>query len=165
MGGFISQGVAIKFPNRVEKLVLVSTAPEERFINPVGGGWISEGTKLEERMRTYFAPGFVERNPVLFKTMVTQIRQSIEGTDFSQRSDMQRAALRGAGWHKDLGKIEAPTLIIHGKEDLVIDLEGAEKLRESIVDSQLIIIPSAGHLLLAEAPKELYRIVQQFLSK
>lgn len=165
MGGFISQGIAIRFPQRVDKLVLVSTAPEERFINPGGGGWISEGTKLEEKMRTYFAPGFVERNPVFFKTMVTQIRQAIETSDFSRRSDLQRAALRGAGWENDLNKIRAKTLIIHGEEDRVIDVEGAERLKESILDSQLVIIPSVGHLLLAEAPKDLYRIVQDFLTR
>lgn len=164
MGGFISQGVAIRYSERVEKLVLVSTAPEESFINPKGGGWISEGTKLEDKMRTYFAPGFVERNPVFFKTMVSQIRQAIIAGNFAQRSDMQRAALAGAGWSKELGKISCPTLIIHGEQDHVIDIEGAHKLRESIHGSEMITIKSAGHLLLAEAPKELYRVVQDFLN-
>lgn len=165
MGGFISQGVAIRNSKRVEKLILVSTAPEETFINPNGGGWISEGTKLEEKMKTYFAPGFVERNPVFFKTMVSQIRQAIVSGDFSQRSDMQRAALKGAGWSKDLHRISCPTLIIHGAEDFVIDIEGAIKLKESISGSNLFKISSAGHLLLAEAPKELYRLVQEFLTR
>jgi 3-oxoadipate enol-lactonase len=165
MGGFISQGIAIQYPDRMDKLILVSTAPEEKFINPSGGGWINEGTKLEEKMRTYFAPGFVERNPVLFKTMVTQIRQAIDSSDFTARSDMQRAALRGAGWTHELHRIKSPTLIIHGKEDRVIDIEAAKKLNEAIANSQLAIIPPAGHLLLAEAPKELYRIVQEFLVK
>jgi 3-oxoadipate enol-lactonase len=163
MGGFISQGIAIKHPARVDKLILVSTAPEEGFINPGGGGWISEGNKLEEKMRTYFAPGYVERNPVFFKTMVSQIRQSIISGNFAQRSEMQRAALKGAAWTSSLCNIQAPTMIIHGEEDLVIDIEGAKKLKEGIPNSDLKIIKSAGHLLLAEAPKELYQLTVNFL--
>lgn len=165
MGGFISQGIAIRYPARVEKLALVSTAPEERYINPTGGGWISEGTKLEEKMRSYFAPGFVERNPVLFKTMVNQIRLAINSTNFTERSEMQRAALKGAGWSDKLQTIKAQTIVIHGAKDLVIDLEGAELLRDSIPHARLELLPEAGHLLLAEAPKELYRIALDFFSK
>lgn len=164
MGGFIAQGIAINFPMRVKKLILVSTAPEEQFINPTGGGWISEGTMLEDKLKSYFAPGFIERNPLFFKTMVNQIRQAIDGGDFSERSEMQRRALKGAGWTARLHEITAKTLIIHGEKDLVIDQVGAELLRRSIVGARMHLIPNVGHLLLAEAPKELYRIAQEFLA-
>jgi 3-oxoadipate enol-lactonase len=163
MGGFISQGIAISCPDRVRNLILVSTAPEDRYINPTGGGWISEGSELDKKMRSYFAPGFVERNPVLFNTMVTQIRQAIDSGQFSKRSDMQRNALRGSEWTAQLGQISARTLVIHGERDLVIDLEAGKLLSERIPGAKLEIIPDAGHLLLAEAPKELYRLAQAFL--
>ncbi len=165
MGGFISQGIAIKYPTRVEKLILVSTAPEEGFINPSGGGWIGEGNQLEEKMRTYFAPGYVDRNPVFFKTMVSQIRQAIISGNFAQRSEMQRAALKGAAWTSSLGYIQAPTMIIHGEEDLVIAIDGAKRLKEGILNSDLKTIKSAGHLLLAEAPKEIYGLTVDFLKR
>lgn len=163
MGGFISLGIAITIPARVNNLILVSTAPEARYINPTSGGWISEGNELDKRMRTYFAPGFVERNPVLFNTMVSQIRQAIDSGQFTKRSDMQREALRGAEWTSQLGKISARTLIIHGQQDLVIDLAAGELLSQEIPGAKIEVIANAGHLLLAEAPKELYRLVQEFL--
>lgn len=163
MGGFISQGIAISNPGRVQNLILVSTAPEDRYINPTGGGWISEGSELDKKMRSYFAPGFVERNPVLFNTMVNQIRQAIDSGQFSKRSDMQRSALRGSEWTSQLGQISARTLVIHGERDLVIDLDAGKLLSERIPGARLEIIPDAGHLLLAEAPKELYRLAQEFL--
>jgi pimeloyl-ACP methyl ester carboxylesterase len=163
MGGFISQGIAIHHPARVRKLILVSSAPEERFINPTGGGWISEGQHLETKMRTYFAPGFVDRNPVLFRTMVAQIRQAIDSGAFTARSDAQRQALRGAGWTSLLSQIKNPTLVVHGDQDLVIDVAAAHLLHREIQGSRLQIITGAGHLLLAEAPKDLYQIVREFL--
>ena len=165
MGGFISQGIAIQSPSRVSKLVLVSTAPEDKFIHTTDGGWISEGSELEEKMRSYFAPGFVDRNPVLFKTMVAQIRQSIDSGKFMTLSNMQRDALRGASWTQSLAFIQCQTYIIHGGVDLVIDIAGAQLLKRLIPNSQIKIIPNAGHLLLAESPKELYTLILDFLTK
>ncbi len=165
MGGFISLGIAINWPMRVDRLLLVSTAPEDRFINPTGGGWILEGAELERKMQTYFAPGFVQRNPVLFKTMVAQIRQAISTGDFTKRSEMQRNALKGSAWTSQLKDISAQTLIIHGARDLVIDASAAHLLNEQISNSKLSIIEDAGHLLLAEAPKVLYESVVKFLSE
>jgi pimeloyl-ACP methyl ester carboxylesterase len=165
MGGFISQAIAIGYPHRVSSLILVSSAPEERYINAKDEGWTSEAGVLEGRLRAYFAPGFVERNPVLFKTMVGQIRGAIESSDFTERSRLQRAAMSGHGWVDDLHRITCPTLIIHGEQDKVIGVEAAEHLAESIKDAILVKMPSVGHLLLAEAPKELYRLVQEFLEE
>ncbi len=164
MGGFIAQGLAITVPDRIKKLILVSTSSEEGFIRPTGGAWAVEGNLLEEKMRSYFAPGFVDRNPLLFSTMINQIRQAIESGKFKKNSDLQRQAMHGASWTDRLGEIKCPTLIVHGELDQVVDLKGAELLAERIQKSKIHLIPNAGHLLLAESPKELYRVVLEFLS-
>lgn len=164
MGGFIAQGLAITLPDRINKLILVSTSSEEGFIRPTGGAWAAEGHLLEDKMRAYFAPGFVERNPLLFSTMLSQIRQAIESGKFKKNSDLQRQAMHGASWTERLEEIKCPTLIVHGEMDQVVDLSGAELLAAKISKSRKTLIPNAGHLLLAEAPKELYRVALEFLS-
>jgi 3-oxoadipate enol-lactonase len=163
MGGVIAQGLAITYPHRVSKLILVSSAPEESYIRSTGGAWIAEGNQLEEKMRSYFAPGFIERNPVLFSSMINQIRQALHSGKFSRHSDMQREALRSVKWTDQLQKIQAPTLIVHGEMDAVVDLEAAGILKEKIIRSTQVTFPGVGHLLLAEAPKDLYRVVIDFL--
>jgi pimeloyl-ACP methyl ester carboxylesterase len=163
MGGFISQGVAIYWPDRVQNLILVSTASEDKYINPTGGSWIIEGNDLEQKMLSYFAPGFVDRNPLMFKNMMTQIRQAIASGVFTQRSEMQKNALKGAEWTSKLKNIAARTLIIHGSKDLVIDVCAAEILLQNIPNSKISVIEGAGHLLLAEAPKTLYQQAVEFL--
>lgn len=165
MGGLISQGLAIQWPERVLKLILVSTAPEESYIRSTGGAWVAEGHQLDEKMRSYFAPGFVERNPVLFSTMLQQIRQAITNGKFSKLSEMQRDALRGARWTDRLHEIKAPTLVVHGEQDKVVELSGARAMAHEIKTSKLITLAGVGHLLLAEAPKDLYRIVIDFLKE
>ncbi len=164
MGGFIAQGLAILLPDRVKKLILVSTSSEEGFIRPTGGAWATEGNLIEEKMRAYFAPGFVERNPLLFSTMINQIRQAIESGKFKKNSDLQRQAMRGASWTERLHEIRCPTLIVHGEMDQVVELKGAELLIQKIPGSRKHLLPNAGHLLLAEAPKELYRVAVEFFS-
>lgn len=164
MGGFIAQGLAISLPDRVKKLILVSTSSEESFIRQTGGAWAAEGHLLEDKMRAYFAPGFVERNPLLFSTMLSQIRQAIDSGKFKKNSDLQRQAMHGASWTERLHEIRCSTLVVHGEMDQVVELKGAELLVEKIPGSRKCLLPNAGHLLLAEAPKELYRVVVDFLS-
>ena len=164
MGGVIAQGLAICHPDRILRLILVSSAPDESFINRTEGDWVAEGTLLEEKMRSYFAPAFVERNPVLFSAMIQQIRQAILSGKFTRFSQMQRNALGGVSWTNRLHMITASTLVIHGELDAVIDHESAALMTERIPKSRLVLIPAAGHLLLAEAPKELYKYVKDFLS-
>lgn len=163
MGGVIALGLAIEFCARVSRLILVSSAPEESFINRTGGDWVAEGSLLEDKMRAYFAPAFLERNPVLFTAMIQQIRQAIVSGKFTKNSQMQRNALVGVSWTGQLQTIKAPTLVIHGELDAVIDHEAATMMVDKIPNSRVTIIPGAGHLLLAEAPKELYKSVKEFL--
>jgi pimeloyl-ACP methyl ester carboxylesterase len=47
--------------------------------------------------------------------------------------------------------------------DAVVDLEAAGILKEKIIGSTQVTFPGVGHLLLAESPKDLYRVVIDFL--
>src|SRR5207302_1837465 len=44
-----------------------------------------------------------------------------------------------------LGEIRAPTLVIHGSEDNVVDYRNAELLAERIPGARLELIPGTGH--------------------
>jgi 3-oxoadipate enol-lactonase len=165
MGGFIAQGLAIAHAARVGRLILISTASEEKFINSTGPGWSVETGKIEEKLSAYFAPGFVDRNPLLISTMVAQIRQAAVSGKFLERANLQRDAMRGASLTAKLGEIKAKTLIIHGDLDQVIPVAAAKVLQASIPGAEVKILQNTGHLLLAEAPKELYRLVIDYLGQ
>jgi 3-oxoadipate enol-lactonase len=163
MGGFISQCIAAQYTNRVRRLILVSTAADERWIQPTEGSWTLLENEVEKKLGTYFAPGFTERNKLLFSTMVKQTRQAIQEGSFAMRSDMQRAALKANTIEIMHSNITIPTLIVHGNEDKIIHVDGARDLKNRIVSSQLEILKGVGHLILAESPKSLYEIVQNFI--
>ena len=53
---------------------------------------------------------------------------------------------------KLLQQIKAPTLIIHGEEDKIIDVESHLQFSENIADAEVKIYPKVGHLPMYEAP-------------
>jgi pimeloyl-ACP methyl ester carboxylesterase len=63
-----------------------------------------------------------------------------------------------------LGEIAAPTLVVHGADELDDVREQAEALSSSIPGAQLRTIPAAGHSLLLEAPEALGTEVGAFLA-
>lgn len=164
MGGFICQGIAIQHPELVERLALVSTAADPKWIKSTGGGWINSGSLVEEKLASYFAPGFVEQNPILFSTMVKQTKAAIAEGRFTEKSNQQRDALAGVSWSNQLTSIAAKTLIVHGAVDQVVDVKAAEELSSFIPNATLKILPGIGHLILAEAPKLLYQAAIEFFS-
>lgn len=63
---------------------------------------------------------------------------------------------------EELKKIEAPTLVLAGDDDM-IKLTHTAALYEAIPNSQLAIVPGASHALPIERPAETARIILDFL--
>jgi non-heme chloroperoxidase len=53
--------------------------------------------------------------------------------------------LRDEDLRKDLGSIQAPTLILHGKDDRLCPFDLGKKMNEGIKGSKLIAVENAGH--------------------
>lgn len=168
MGGFIAETVAMAYPEKVEKLVLVSTAMNQRKIRVDDRPWSTEFADNEAKLAPYFTKAFAERNAVLVKSMVKQITKNVVDGRFSENSELQKAASKGfdAKARIEAGGIRAPTLVVHGEEDEIIPFSAAEEtlaaLRRGGVGAELERFADAGHLLLAERPRELYATVARW---
>jgi pimeloyl-ACP methyl ester carboxylesterase len=62
-----------------------------------------------------------------------------------------------------LGDIHLPTLIMTGKDDQLAPARYAKYLHEKIVGSHLVLIPQAGHMVMAEQPALLNEALERFL--
>ena len=62
-----------------------------------------------------------------------------------------------------LKKIQAPTLIIHGREDNIISFKSSINLDQYIQNSQLMIYPKIGHLPMYETPARVADDIKNFL--
>jgi 4,5:9,10-diseco-3-hydroxy-5,9,17-trioxoandrosta-1(10),2-diene-4-oate hydrolase len=65
----------------------------------------------------------------------------------------------------NLHKINAPTLILWGKDDEILNVEQASFAREKIPNSQLYTFNQCGHMPNFEKPDEFNKLVLEFLSK
>ena len=61
--------------------------------------------------------------------------------------------------------ISAPTLIIHGEEDNLIELDSVRHFEENIPDVKVKIYPNIGHLPMYEDPARTAIDIKNFLQK
>lgn len=62
-----------------------------------------------------------------------------------------------------LADVKAPTLVIHGEKDRVIDLSTARALAHHLKNSTLLVLPGVGHVPQLEAPGEVARAIAAHL--
>ena len=77
------------------------------------------------------------------------------------RAQMVAAALHNC--YRRLARIEAPTLVVHGREDRMVPVANAEILAERIPRAELRILAGAGHLYSTEEPDVDEEIARFFL--
>ncbi len=72
---------------------------------------------------------------------------------------------RGPLFHKDLAKLQTPTLILWGREDRFVDLSEGEWFARTIPNSSLTVYDNVGHLPMAEIPVLSAVDAREFLQK
>jgi len=175
MGGMIAQEIAINYPERVRKLVLVSTTPGR----DEGGGHLSEslramglkegfsdsdirGVDVGRVMNSLNAHAFGSRALKMVAAPYLWIRMKLYGIE-GLRGQFE-AAMTCSTLDR-LHAIKAPTLVVAGTEDRIVPLRAAELLAERIPDARLVKIEGGSHTLVAEKRGRLNREVLGFLRR
>jgi proline iminopeptidase len=71
------------------------------------------------------------------------------------------ADLKDYNYYSSIQRFRFPTLILHGRED-VLPLQASERLLESIPNSRLTIFRNSGHFIFMEEPKKFYQEMVTF---
>ncbi|BES84395.1 acetyltransferase [Pectobacterium araliae] len=170
MGGYISQIIAIHYPDLVENLVLISTTADHRpHIQAITGGdhknfilpspdegylrKLTELIKKQPRTKPEFHEYFVKlwkiayggTHPFPLKE-ISSILHSSEERESTTLSPINHvsAMVKSEDRLKEIEKIKARVLIIHGKYDPCLPLEHGEYLANCIPDSQIKLL-NMGH--------------------
>jgi pimeloyl-ACP methyl ester carboxylesterase len=169
MGGMIAQEMALRFPDRVRALVLGGTThggPRAVLPSPrIATALASRGTPVALRAelvgRALFTPGFREREPALVRSylgLLGQHRSSARG---------MVSHLTAATYHDTrarLGRITAPTLVLHGAQDELTPAANARLLAHAIPGARLELVPDAGHAYLLERPELSHALFADWLA-
>ena len=175
LGGAAALAMAQTRPDRVAGLVLM--AP--------GGGWLPSGptpTEGQKAMFRYFSGGGPSENKMadFIRTMVFDHKQfgadlvkaryeaSLDEShiEFYHRYNAAFARRHGMDplW-KDLHKISSPTLLLWGRDDRTITLDGAQIMLKQIRNVQLHVFGNCGHWVQLERQREFERLVTDFLEE
>ncbi len=181
MGGFVSAELAIAFPERVERLVLVSPAGLSTYRHPRGSRALPALHRGERIVAAYTA-WMASKSDIVTKR--TFLRNATLGlvTRHPGRLPAALAAeqLRGAGkpgfiqaleanldydFRQRLPEIACPTLIVWGDSDRVITVRDAAVFAELIPGSRKVIYEDTGHMSQIERPDAFNALLRDFLSE
>jgi non-heme chloroperoxidase len=164
-GSFMAQRVALDYPHRVSRLVLISSAAT-LLDNEAVMGLGEEMLALEDPISPEFVREWQEVNvyqPVPDEFFDKMISESLKIPARIWRNYWEGVVL--APDHASrLGEIDVPTLIMWGEKDAVFSREDPERLAAAIPGATLKVYPETGHAVHWERPQWVVRDLEEFVS-
>lgn len=165
IGGLITQGAALRAPERLTALVICNSAAKSADhafwtarMNAVlenGVAAIADGI-----MERWFSPKFrAERTEELAGWRNMLLRCDARGYAATC------ATLRDADLRERVGAITLPTLLVAGEQDLAMPAAQVETTAKTIAGSRLEVFPGVGHIPSIEAPEKLAGIMLEFFKE
>lgn len=177
MGGYVAAEVAIQFPERVSRLVLVSAAGISsaetlqapiltfgRIATAIATNSAARHRKLAARPLTRHASlALVARHPRLLKADLAY-EGFFKGAGKPGFDDALRASL-DYDFRDRLPEVKVPTLIVWGERDSIIPVRDADEFERLIEDSRKIVMKDTGHIPMAERPRAFNDLLIEFLAE
>jgi len=161
LGGYLSQLIALKVPQRVKTLTLIASerlaAPDPAVpamdaripayhASAANLDWNNRDAVLEYQVGAW---RLLSGSAHLFdEAFIRGLAEEDLNRTPNPLTVFNHAGLReAAGWIGRLDEIHAPVLIIHGTQDPVLPYAHALALKAALQDSRLLTLQGAGHEL------------------
>ena len=163
VGGVIAQGFAIRHPDRVRGLVLCDTGMrigsfaswEERIAVVKESGLLK---LVNPSMERWFALGFREHRTVEMQGYANMLLR-IPPAGYLGAC----YALRDADLTQATPKIDKPTLVLCGDQDIATPPDLGRELAGAIANARFVLIKQAAHLICIEQPAAVaHRMIEFF---
>ncbi len=164
LGGWVAADFALKYPNKVERIVLADAAgikPSDVNLNQI------------------YALNYSTREEVRRLVKLVFYNQTVFGSDAFVEESMRVRVAAGDGYtinsliesikreedflNGRLAGIKQPTLIVWGKQDGILPLADGEKFDKEIPNSTLLVFDQCGHVPQIEKALEFNAAVLKFL--
>lgn len=167
-GGAIGQTMAVEYPQRLARLVVVSTWTHcdpwfRRLFEARRAMYLEAGSALHAMFHPLwlYPPDYVNAHDA---EIDEERRKAVAGAPPVEVSIGRIDAIMAFDRRNDLGRIRAPTLIVAADNDYITPAYHAEALARAIPGSKLVIMKGGGHSVSKTRPEEFNRLVLEFLA-
>lgn len=163
LGGMIAQELAAAYPDRVDRLILMSTTPGGEDAFPMPSGTVELIGRAATMDPSEALRAFVENalDDPSDPDLVDQI-MSYRLANPQDPAGWQAQAAAGTTFDPGHLHIQAPTLVLHGTADRVVDVRNADLLGSRIPGARIETMPG-GHLMFWEDPAHVVGLIRSFL--
>jgi 3-oxoadipate enol-lactonase len=171
LGSLVAQEVALRHPDRVQALVLGASS---------AGGFAAYKPSPSSSAQTFLVRAGAMRPeeaewaaiPYTYAEKTRRVRPERIVADIAHRVSSppeplaylhQAAAVAAHDAYERLNQMAAPTLVVHGEQDVFVPPANALVLAERIPGAQLRLWPDAGHMYTIDEPRadpEIARFLQ-----
>lgn len=170
MGGFVGMRLGIRHPDLLRSLILIETSADpEPSVNKIKYRLLSTiarrlGLELvvDRVMPIMFGETFMRDESCA--ALRAKWRQRLLTNDRIGITRAVEGVITRDGVYDQIHQIDVPTLIIVGEEDVATPPEKAERIHARIPESELRVIPGAGHTSTVEAPEAINAAIEAFLA-
>jgi pimeloyl-ACP methyl ester carboxylesterase len=173
MGSFIAQELALKYPNRVNSLILYASSCGGNEAVPPGPqvlqaleimtntSSLPSQEDIDRITSTLFPPEWFEANPN-YQNYIPLPKESVS-PEIIQRQNEAIVSWITIGTCNTLSNITQPTLVIVGIDDIWTPAANSLMIAERIPGAWLVQMKDAGHGLMYQYPEQFSEIVKIFL--
>ncbi len=168
MGALIAQHFAFTHRQRLDRLIMVTPPMRMTAYGRTMNHMLEEllykcdaTTFVQYLVHLTLCPQFVNRHPSLVQQMAKRLEPTAQETETMKR---QILGLRGSSAGHKLAEMDAPTLIIAGRRDVITPPEQAEAIHAELPNSQLLILDEVAHNPFIEATKRCFAAIAAFLA-
>src|SRR4029453_6660131 len=164
--GWVAALTAIKYPKRVERIVLADAAGlKPAAVDMAQIYSLSYSTRDEARKLiklVFYNQALFGSEAFIEQSMIVRVTANDGYTINSLIESIKRDEdfLDGR-----LGEIKKPTMIIWGKQDGLLKVADGEQFKRGIAGSELLVFDQCGHVPMVEKAAEFNKAVLAFLAK
>ena len=158
-GGAIALMSALKYPQELKGIVIIGSgarlrvhptfsAPCEEAISGNPGSWYQMVEEMYRLTPADYRREMIEKQKAIGPAVMLNDFLCCDEFDIMDR----------------VHEIKLPALIICGESDVLTPVKYANYLGARIANSKLVIVPGAGHFVLAEKPKVVNKAIEDFLA-
>lgn len=173
-GGIIAMVYTLKHPDRIIKLVLVDSGGLHHFSNEEKATTL---TRFSEANLKLLTPQIQENmfgalfpnGPSLVRTRYIEKQNAKllrnDFTDYAYSIHHSIKLALDSDLRDRLHEIKAPTLLLQGGRDLVVQVEWVTEASTKFPNAEFKILPDCGHIPQLECSEQVVKEIERFLAK